>query len=134
MSTKKNEDLPIGTTSESSRLHTIIRRVCYVLLFGLVFEGALTLPLTLVWYGFPTLSPQEVCSGLRQVMYDNPSAECQSPYPLGGPPFGGTPESAHEVGRDKWGVQPTPEYPRIGFRELVDIYHENEQKTAEAPR
>ena len=39
------DELPLGTPPAFARMHTIIRRVCYVLLFALVIEGALTFPL-----------------------------------------------------------------------------------------
>lgn len=126
----QKRDLPLGTTGETERLHTIIRRVCYVLLFGLVIEGALTLPLTLVWYGWPTLSVQQVCSGLRQVMYSDPSLHCRESYPLNAPPFGSNSNSRGlNTAKDQWGPQPTPEYPRVGFRQLITIYNHDEQLT-----
>lgn len=132
MTAPENHNLPLGTTPETARLHMIIQRVCYVLLFGLVIEGALTLPFTLVWYGWPTLSVQQVCSGLRQVMYSDPALNCDESYPLSGPPFGGAPENASvTTAKDKWGVQPVPEYQRIGFRQLVYIYRHDEELVAQ---
>ena len=59
--------------------------------------------------------------------YSDDSLECQQPYPIGGPPFGGAPEAANQdTARDEWGVQPIPQYDRIGFRELVRIHEERE--------
>ncbi|HEX6453198.1 MAG TPA: hypothetical protein VF060_27525 [Trebonia sp.] len=90
--------------------------MCYVLLSGFVIEGALTLPLTLVWYGWPTLSVQQVCNGLRQVMYSDSALNCRESYPLNSPPFGGNSENAGvNTAKDKWGPQPVPEYPRVDF-------------------
>jgi hypothetical protein len=114
-------DLPLGTSPEHSRLHNRIRRVCYVLLFGLVVEGALTFPLLAIWYGFPELSPNEVCDELQKVMYSDDKRECQQPVPLGDAPFGGPAEAEGQTtARDRWGVQPQPEYPTIHYRELVE--------------
>src|SRR4051794_26896183 len=113
------DDLPLGTSPQFARMHTIIRRVCYVLLFGLVIEGALTFPLLAIWYGVPTLSPKEVCSELQKVMYSDDKRECRT-ADLDSPPLGGTAEAQHQTtSKDVWGVQPNPQYPRVGFRELV---------------
>ena len=92
---------PLGTPKEFRRLHTIIRRVCYVLLFGLVLEGALTFPLLAIWYGVPTLSPAEVCNELQKVMYSDESRTCKT-ADLNSPPLGGTGEAQnadHRPGR-----------------------------------
>jgi hypothetical protein len=119
MASKSDEELPLGTSPQYARMHTIIRRICYVLLFGLVIEGALTFPLLAIWYGVPTLSPKEVCSELQKVMYSDDKRECRT-APLNSPPLGGTAEAQHETtSKDIWGVQPDPQYPRVGFRELV---------------
>lgn len=62
-----------------------------------------------------------------KVRYSDDSLSCTNPYPLSGPPFGGAPEAAgQQTAQDKWGVQPVPEYPRLGFRELVRIHEERE--------
>ncbi|MFB4295130.1 hypothetical protein [Actinomadura sp. NTSP31] len=128
MSTPPKTDLPLGTTSATARLHTTIRRICYILLFALVIEGAFTLPFTLIWYGWPTLSVQEICSGLQEVMYNDPTVQCQDPAPLSAPPFGSSGPNTHRTtAKDKWGIQPTPQYPRIEFRELIKIYRHNQQ-------
>lgn len=120
---------PVGTSPEYGRMHTIVRRVCYVLLFGLVIEGALTFPLLAIWYGVPQLSPTEVCSDLQKVMYDDKGRECRQPYPLGGPPFGGKGEGEGQTtSRDVWGIQPKPGYPAVGFRQFV---REKEAREAE---
>ena len=121
------ESLPVGTTKTWARMHTWLRRALYVCLFGLVIEGSLTVPVIAVWYGWPTLSLTEICSELMKVRYSDDSLECQQPYPIGGPPFGGAPEAANQdTARDEWGVQPIPQYARIGFRELVRIHEERE--------
>jgi hypothetical protein len=106
-------------------MHKWLKRGLYVCLFGLVIEGSLTVPVMAVWYGWPTLSLTEICSELMKVRFSDDSLECQQPYPLGGPPFGGPPEAAGQhTARDDWGIQPKPRYVRIGFRELVKIHDE----------
>ncbi len=122
------KELPPGTAPEYERMHTWIRRACYVLLFGLVLEGALTFPLLAIWYGFPTLSPVEVCSELQKVAYNDGTVECDPSYPLGGPPFGGTGErEEQQTARDTWGVLPEPGYGRVTFRELVERHEACEE-------
>ncbi|MCV7260014.1 hypothetical protein [Mycobacterium shimoidei] len=117
--------LPLGTTSTWARMHKWLKRGLYVCLFGLVIEGSLTVPTMAVWYGWPTLSLTEICSELMKVRFSNDALECQQPYPLGGPPFGGASEAAGQrTARDDWGIQPKPRYERIGFRELVRIHQE----------
>lgn len=119
------KQLPLGTTSTWARMHTWLRRGLYVCLFGLVIEGSLTVPVMAIWYGWPTLSLTEICSELMKVRFSDDSLECQQPYPIGGPPFGGAPEAAGQhTARDDWGIQPKPRYERIGFRELVRIHEE----------
>lgn len=119
------EDLPPGTSKQWARLHKWLKRGIMVCLVGLVIEGAFTLPFLAIWYGWPTLGFRDICSELMKVRYNNESLECQHPYPFPGPPFGGAPEAAGVyTAQDKWGIQPVPEYPRIGFRELVRIHDE----------
>ena len=126
--TTDETELPTGTSAPYERMHRIIRRVCYVLLFGLVVEGALTFPLLAIWYGFPELSPTEVCSELQKHAYNDESRECQVPYEeFPGPPFGGPAEAeGQDTSEDDWGVQPEPQYPPIDYRELVENKEERE--------
>ncbi|MDG4669397.1 hypothetical protein [Mycobacterium sp. 236(2023)] len=125
------KELPLGTTAPFARLHTWLKRGLFVCLFGLVIEGALTVPALALWYGWPTLSLTEICSELMKVRYSDDSLECRQPYPLSGPPFGGPPEAAgQQTAEDRWGVQPVPLYPRVGFRELVRIH---EERVADEP-
>ena len=127
---KNGKPLPLGTSPEHERMHTIIRRVCYVLLFGLVIEGALTFPLLAAWYGVPTLTPAEVCDELQKVMFNDETRTCDT-ADLDSPPLGGTAENQHQTtAQDIWSVQPQPQYPRIGFRELVDNKREREARDA----
>ena len=122
------EQLPPGTSAPYARMHMWIRRVCYVLLFGLVLEGALTFPLLAIWYGFPTLTPVEVCSELQKVAYSDGTVECDPAYPLGGPPFGGVGErQEQQTALDTWGILPEPGYGRVDFRELVERHEACEE-------
>ncbi|HEX2213152.1 MAG TPA: hypothetical protein VHH12_06800 [Mycobacterium sp.] len=112
-------------------MHKWLKRRLYFCLFGLVIEGSLTAPVMAIWYGWPTLSLTEICSELLKVRYSDDSLECEQPYPIGGPPFGGAPEAAgRQTARDEWVVQPKPKYESIGFRELVKIH---EERTAQQP-
>jgi hypothetical protein len=107
-------------------MHRKIRRVCYVLLFGLVIEGALTFPLLAIWYGVPELTPTEVCSELQKVMYSDDNRECES-HPLNSPPLGGPPEAQGQTtSEDDWGIQPKPLYDPVPFRELVENKEQRE--------
>lgn len=117
------QDLPLGTTQAFAGMHKWLKRGIFICLFALVVEGAFTVPALAIWYGWPTLSLTEICSEMMKVRYSDDTLECRQPYPLGGPPFGGEPEAAHQTtAQDQWGVQPKPEYPRIGFRQLVKIH------------
>lgn len=118
-------ELPLGTSAQFARMHRWLKRGLVVCLFGLVIEGAMTVPALALWYGWPTLSLTEICGELLKVRYSDDSLECRQPYPLSGPPFGGPPEAAgQKTAQDKWGIQPVPEYPSLGFRELVRIHQE----------
>ena len=120
-------ELPLGTTPPFARMHKWLKRGLFVCLFGLVIEGALTVPVLAVWYGWPSLSLTEICSELMKVRYSDDTLDCTQPYPLSGPPFGGAPEAAGQLtAKDEWGIQPVPQYPRVGFRELVRIHDERE--------
>ncbi|OMC24548.1 hypothetical protein [Mycobacterium colombiense] len=117
------DELAVGTTKEYARLHKWLRRGIMVCLVGLVLEGAFTLPFLAIWYGYPTLGFRDICSELMKVRYSNESLECQYPYPFPGPPISGAPEGAGiNTAKDQWGIQPVPQYPRLGFRELVKIH------------
>jgi hypothetical protein len=121
------EDLPPGTTPYYARMHKYIKRGVLVCLIALVIEGAFTLPFMAVYYGYPTLTLTEICSELLKVRYSDDTLECQVPYPPFGPPEGA---EAKATAQDKWGIQPVPQYKRIGFRELVRIHEEREARKA----
>lgn len=121
------DDLPLGTPPAFAKMHRTIRRVCYVLLFALVVEGALTFPLLAIWYGVPDLTPAQVCDELQKVMYSDDGRECET-HAFPQPPLRGPSEAEGQTtSEDDWGVQPTPRYDSIEFRELV----ENNERRAE---
>ena len=116
--------LPLGTTPPYARVHSWLKRGTFVCLFALVVEGAFT-PALALWYGWPTLSFQEICSELMKVRYSDNALECQHPYPMDGAPFGSPPEaSGQTTARDEWGIQPKPKC----FRELVRIHEERDAR------
>ncbi|BBX13581.1 MAG: hypothetical protein WBH51_11070 [Mycolicibacter algericus] len=119
METTAAEDLPPGTTPYYARMHTWIKRATLVCLVALVIEGAFTLPFMAVYYGYPTLSLTQICSELLKVRYSDDTLECKYPYPPLGPPEGA---EGKDTAKDIWGIQPVPQYDRLGFRELVDRY------------
>src|SRR5690606_2502933 len=105
--------------------------------FGFEIEGGFSGPALALWYVWPTLSLTEICSELMKVRYSDDTLECEHPAPINAPPFGGQAEGAgQQTARDEWGVQPRPDYGRIGFRELVRIHEERiaRQEAAPAPR
>lgn len=118
--TTQTEKLPLGTTPAFANMHKWLQRGLMVCLTALVLEGALTMPLLAVWYGWPTLNFVEICSELQKVRFSDDSRECIYPYPLFGPSEG----AGQTTARDAWGVQPTPKYKRIGYRELIEIREE----------
>ena len=128
MSTPSIESLPLGTTAAFARMHKWLQRGLFVCLTALVIEGAFTMPLLAMWYGWPTLSFVEICSELQKVRFSDDSRECIYPYPLFGPAEGAGQKTAQDV----WGVQPVPKYPRIGFRDLIKIRDERLARQAAA--
>ena len=122
------DDLPPGTTPYYARMHKYIKRAVLVCLIALVIEGAFTLPFMAVYYGYPTLSLTQICSELLKVRYSDDALECKFPYPPLGPPEGA---EGKDTARDVWGIQPIPQYDRLGFRELVDRYEARQARIAE---
>ena len=123
------DDLPPGTTPYYANMHKWIKRAVLVCLVALVLEGAFTLPFMAVYYGYPTLSLSQICSELLKVRYSDDALECQFPYPILGPPEGA---EGKDTARDEWGIQPTPQYERLGFRELVRRHDERVAREAAA--
>ena len=120
MSTPSSEDLPLGTTAAFAGMHKWLQRGLFVCLTALVLEGAFTMPLLAIWYGWPTLSFLDICSELQKVRFSDDTRECIYPYPLFGPAEG----AGQKTAQDAWGVQPTPKYRRIGFRDLIKFRDE----------
>lgn len=121
------DDLAAGTTPYYANMHKWIKRAVLVCLVALVIEGAFTLPFMAIYYGYPTLSLTQICSELLKVRYSDDALECKFPYPPLGPPEGA---EGKDTARDAWGIQPTPQYDRIGFRELVQRYEERQAREA----
>jgi len=118
--TESDQELPLGTTPQFARMHRLLRIAITVCLFGLVIEGAFTVPALAIWYGYPTLSLTEICDEFMKVRWNDETATCEYPYPIGGPPYGGKGEGTERTtASTTWGVQPKSNLPRIGFRELV---------------
>jgi hypothetical protein len=128
MSEPNRHRLPPGTTEGNARLHKWLHRGLFVCLTALALEGAFTFPALAIWYGFPDLSLVEMCSELQKVRYSDESRECIFPYPLFGPAEG----AGQKTAQDSWGVQPKPQYKRIGFRELIKIRDERVARQAKA--
>ena len=115
MNESQSDELPLGTTPAFANMHKWLRRGLIVCLCALVLEGAFTFPLLAVWYGWPTLSLQEICTEFERIRFSDESRECIYPYPLFGPAEG----AGQTTARDEWGVQPRPQYQAIEYRELV---------------
>jgi len=116
MSQSPSNQLPLGTTPYFANMHKWLQRALLVCLTALVLEGAFTFPLLAIWYGWPQLSLQEICSEFLKIQFADDAKECQYPYPLFGPPEG---RGQTEARQDIWGIQPQPLYPRVEFRDFV---------------
>ena len=116
MSTPTEHDLPLGTTAHYANMHKWLQRGLFVCLTVLVLEASFTLPGLLIWFGWPTLSVVEICHELMKVRYSNDAAECLIPHPLFDPSEGVVFRTSAQ---DLWGIQPRPQYKRIGYRDLV---------------
>jgi hypothetical protein len=125
---KSAQELPLGTIETYRAMHKWLLRGLMVCLTALVFEGTATVPLLLVWMGWPTLSPVEICSELTKVRYSDDSRECLFPHPL----FSPSEAAGQTTAKDKWGIQPVPGYRRIGFRDLVKFRDERLARQAAA--
>src|SRR3546814_11478105 len=104
----------MGTTPAYANMHKWLQRGLTVCLVALVIEGALTFPLLAIWYGWPTLSLQQICSEFEKIRFADESLECIYPYPLFASSEGRGPKHAQDV----WGSQHTPLYQRLEFRGL----------------
>jgi len=129
MSRSPERELPLGTTAPYARMHRWLQRALFVCLAALVLEGALTMPLLALWYGWPTLSFHEICSELQKVRFSDDTRECIYPYPLFGPAEG----AGQTTARDDWGIQPMPRWERIEYRDLVRHRDERLARQAAEP-
>ena len=120
--------LPLGTTPAFAGMHKWLQRGLIVCLTALVLEGAFTFPLLAMWYGWPTLSLQEICSEFEKIRFADESRECIYPYPLFAPAEG----AGQTTARDAWGIQPKPQYQAIGYRELIQRRDERRAEQAAA--
>jgi len=126
--TRPAPQLPLGTLETYADFHKWLQRGLFVCLTALVFEATLTVPLTLIWMGWPTLTLVEVCSEMEKVRFSDETRECIFPYPL----FAPSEAAGQKTARDTWGIQPTPGYRRIGFRDLVKWRDERRARQAAA--
>lgn len=116
MNKASTENLALGTTPAFAGMHKWLQRGLFVCLTVLVLEGAFTFPLLAMWYGWPQLTLQEICSEFLKIQFADDTKECSYPYPLFGPPEGRGQTAAQQ---DVWGVQPKPLYKRVEFGEFV---------------
>jgi hypothetical protein len=120
MNNTSEDSLPAGTTEYFSNMHKWLQRGLFVCLVVLVFEASFTLPGLLIWFGWPTLKVTEVCDELMKVRWSDDKAECLIPHPLYGANEGeGRTAGPNATAQDEWGIQPRPQYKRIGYRDLV---------------
>jgi hypothetical protein len=126
MSTTNDKPLPLGTTAHYANMHKWLQRALFVCLTALVIEGAFSLPFILVWMGWPTLSVTEVCSEMMKVRFSDDNVECQVPVPL----FVDSEGRGQTTAKDLWGIQPRPQYKRIGYRDLVKFRDERVARQA----
>lgn len=111
----KKQELPLGTIETYANMHKWLRRALWVCLTALVIEGTLTFPVAMIWMGWPTLTLREVCDEMGKVRWSDDDYVCIYPYPL----WEKSEAEGQTTAKDKWGIQPTPQYRRIGFRDLV---------------
>ena len=115
MKNTPTNNLPLGTTPAFAGMHKWLQRGLAICLTALVLEGAFTFPLLAIWYGWPTLSLQEICSEFEKIRFSDDTRECIYPYPLFAPVEG----AGQKTAQDTWGIQPKPQYKAIGYRELI---------------
>lgn len=127
------ENLPAGTTAYFANMHKWLQRGLFVCLVVLVIEASLSLPGLLVWFGWPTLTVTEVCDELMKVRWSDDNSVCLVPHPLYGANEGaGRTTGPNATAQDDWGIQPRPQYKRIGYRDLVRFRDERLAREAAA--
>lgn len=133
MNDTDDKKLPLGTTEHFSNMHKWLQRALFVCLVALVIEASLSLPGLLVWFGWPTLTVTEVCDELMKVRWSDDKAKCLIPHTLYGENEGeGRTTGPNATAQDEWGIQPRPQYKRIGFRDLVKFRDERLEREAAA--
>ncbi len=115
MNKLENGKLPAGTEPAFAGMHKWLQRGLIVCLVALVLEGALTFPLLAMWYGWPQLSLQEICTEFEKIRFADESRECIYPYPL----FESSEGKGQKTAQDVWGAQPRPKYERVEYRGLI---------------
>jgi len=128
MSETANNKLPAGTEPAFAGMHKWLQRGLIVCLVALVLEGALTFPLLAIWYGWPQLSLQEICSEFEKIRFADESRECIYPYPLFEPSEG----KGQKTAQDVWSSQPRPKYQRVEYRGLITRREERLARQAAA--
>jgi hypothetical protein len=125
----------LGTQQGDEKLHKIVKGFVFFCLFGLVIEGGLFIPVMVTWYGWPTLSMQEICDEMHKVIYDDPTRVCKFPVGLleHSEPRRYAPYTKDLVGNVS-PVNPMPRYKRIGFRELVELRDKRLAEEAKLPQ
>lgn len=130
MKTVTENNLPLGTIPHYATMHKWLQRGLFICLTCLVVEGAFTLPGIMIWMGWPTLSMTEICSEMQKVRYSDDSRVCLAPHPL----FSNSEGRGQKTAQDTWGIQPRPEYKKIGFRDLVRFRDERLAREAAAAK
>ena len=115
MKNTPTNNLPLGTTPAFAGTHKWLQRGLAICLTALVLEGAFTFPLLAIWYGWPQLTLQEICTEFERVRFADETRECIYPYPL----FGPAEWAGQKTAQDVWGVQPRPLYKAVEYREFV---------------
>jgi len=128
MSETANSKLPAGTEPAFAGMHKWLQRGLIVCLVALVLEGALTFPLLAMWYGWPQLSLQEICSEFEKIRFADETRECIYPYPL----FAESEGKGQKTAQDVWSSQPRPKYERVEYRGLIKRREERMARQAAA--
>ena len=101
------------------RLHGVIYVLTVLCLIVQVLEGALVVPVVLLYFGFPQLGVKDICDEMYKIVYRDETRICNYPYPL----FEYEPEPWLEQNReDIFGevTPPAPRYELPGFRGVIE--------------
>ena len=123
MSIRSNAKPDVTTPENPHRgLHKVVFISAAICLAIQVIEGALFVPLILVYFGFPQVGIQEICAELYNIAYQDGDRECRYPYPLFFQDF--TPEPDHQESKEHIFGPVTPpraHYEVPGWREMITI-------------